>query len=388
MASPPSSRPRGRQLGLPFPGQTGPCNAITDVAGVEVGYYTRIDPLGAAGRNPGPARTGVTAIFPCGRSGADQSVWAGQFSLNGNGEMTGSHWIHDAGHFAGPVVLTNTHGVGMAHHATTRWMVEHVGAMRENHHWYMPVIAETYDGLTNDINALHVSADNVAAALDGARGGELAEGNVGGGTGMQSYEFKGGTGTASRRVQLDGKDYIVGVLVQSNFGVREEFSVLGVPVGRLWPEDAILAQMGQRETGSVVVIIATDAPLHPVQLQRLARRGALGIGRTGTTGGVNSGDIMLAFSTSNSRRWNPAEMQHGDNVKSLSFLEDNLMDPLSQAAAHATEEAVINAMLAAEDMACIKPAGVTLKALDAARLLDMLQRYRPLSGLTTTGATQ
>lgn len=388
MVSVPSSRPRGRQLGLPFLGQTGPSNAITDVAGVEVGYFTRIDPVSAAQPGQGPARTGVTAIFPCGRAGADRSVWAGQFSLNGNGEMTGSHWIHDAGHFNGPVLLTNTHGVGMAHHAATRWMVRHVAAMRENHHWYMPVVAETYDGLTNDINALHVTADNVTEALDGARGGAVAEGNVGGGTGMQSYEFKGGTGTSSRCVQIDGQAYRVGVLVQSNFGVREELSVLGVPVGRLWPEDAILTQHGQRETGSIIVIIATDAPLHPVQLQRLARRGALGIGRTGTTGGVNSGDIMLAFSTSGARRWNPAELQHGDNLKSLRFLEDNLMDPLSQAAAHATEEAVINAMLAAEDMACIKPAGVTLKALDPTRLMDMLHRYRPLSGLTTTGASQ
>lgn len=381
-----TARPRGRQLGLPFTGTPGPANAITDVPGVEVGYFTRIDAPGAVGPGRGPARTGVTAVFPRGRAGADQSVWAGQFSLNGNGEMTGTHWIRDAGHFAGPVVLTNTHGVGMAHHATTQWMVEHVGAMREHHHWFMPVVAETYDGMTSDINALHIAAADVRAALDGARGGALAEGNVGGGTGMQCYEFKGGTGTASRRLRLAGEDCHLGVLVQANFGVREEFSVLGVPVGRFWPEDAVLTQQGQRETGSVIVLIATDAPLHPVQLQRLARRGALGIGRTGSTGGVNSGDLMLAFSTRGSRRWNPAELQHGGDLKRLDFLEDNLMDPLSQAAAHATEEAVLNAMLAAQDMGCIKPAGRTLRAIDPVRLIDLLGRYRPLTGLIPNGA--
>lgn len=178
------------------------------------------------------------------------------------------------------------------------------------------------------------------------------------------------------------------MLVQSNFGIREEFSVLGVPVGHFWPEDAVLSQHGQRETGSIIVIVATDAPLHPTQLQRLAKRGALGIGRTGTTGGVNSGDIMLAFSTRGSRRWNPAELQHGDNVKSLSSLEDKLMDPLGRAAAHATEEAVVNAMLAAEDMTCIKPAGGVLKALDSARLRHIFDCYRPLAGLISTGAPQ
>jgi len=343
-------RPRGRQLGLPFVGETGPRNAITDVDGVEVGTFTRIDAADDPASGRGPARTGVTVIFPCGKARPDRSVWAAQFSLNGNGELTGSHWIHDAGHFTGPIALTNTHSVGMVHHGLTRWMVEHVSAMRTRHHWYLPVVAETYDGLTNDINALHIGESDVLAALDSARGGAVAEGNVGGGTGMQCYEFKGGTGTSSRRVTIDGRPFCVGVLVQANFGVREEFTVLGVPVGRLWPEDALLSEQGQGETGSVIVVIATDAPLHPLQLQRLARRGALGIGRTGTTGGVNSGDLMLAFSTCGSRRWSPAEMHHGESVKSLGFLDDNLSDALSRAAAHATEEAVLNAMLAARDM--------------------------------------
>lgn len=381
MSLTPPTKLRGRQLGLLFVGQTGPNNAITDVAGVEVGYFTRIDEPPHAEHGTGPARTGVTTVFPCGRAHPDRSVWAGQFSLNGNGEMTGSHWIHDAGYFTGPIALTNSHSVGMVHHGVTRWMIRHVPNMREHHHWYLPVVAETYDGLTNDITAQHISEADVLAALDSAKSGAVAEGNVGGGTGMQCYEFKGGTGTSSRRIAVEAQEYSVGVLVQANFGIRDEFSVLGVPVGRFWPDDAILTQAGQTETGSVIVIIATDAPLHPVQLQRLAKRGALGIGRTGTTGGVNSGDIMLAFTTHDNRLWNPAELVHGSHVKTVSYLEDNLVDEISRAAAHATEEAVINAMLAAQDMSCIKPEGLTLRAIDPNRLIHMLERYRPLSGL-------
>jgi D-aminopeptidase len=381
MSIPPASlpeRPRGRQLGLPFVGDTGAFNAITDVPGVEVGFFTRIDEPGALQVGHGPVRSGVTAIFPCGRAGADRSVWAGQFSFNGNGEMTGSHWIHDAGHFAGPVALTNTQSVGLVHHGLTRWMVRQVPAMRERHHWFMPVVAETYDGLTSDINGQHIGEADVLAALDSARAGLVAEGNVGGGTGMQCYEFKGGTGTASRRVQIEGLPFTVGVLVQANFGIREELSILGVPVGRQWPEGAVLTGAGQGETGSVVVIIATDAPLNPPQLQRLAKRGALGLARTGTTGGVNSGDIMLAFSTADSRRWNPAEMHHGEAIKTLRYLEDNLTDALHRACVLATEEAVVNALLAARDMSCIKPAGHTLQAIDTERLLDMLRKHRTL----------
>lgn len=373
-------KPRARELGLPFRGATGTHNAITDVPGVEVGYFTRIDDAQGAESNAGIARTGVTAIFPCGRQNPDRSVWAGQFNLNGNGEMTGSHWIHDAGYFTGPIALTNSHSVGMVHHGVTRWMVDHVPAMQSSHHWFLPVVAETYDGLTNDINGLHIGEADVKAALDSAQGGALREGNVGGGTGMQSYEFKGGTGTSSRVVTIEGKDYTVGVLVQSNFGVRDEFTVLGVPVGRFWPEGSFLTEMGRTETGSVIVIIATDAPLNPIQLQRLAKRGALGLARTGTSGGVNSGDIMLAFSTAGNRRWNPAETIHGDKVKAVAYLEDNLMDYLSAAAVQATEEAVINAMLAADDMSCTKPVGYVLKALAADRLLDIMSRYRPLEG--------
>lgn len=376
-----SKKPRARELGLPFQGVTGMHNAITDVAGVEVGYFTRIDDAPGATANAGIVRSGVTAIFPCGRQNPDRSVWAGQFSLNGNGEMTGSHWIHDAGYFTGPVTLTNSHSVGMAHHGVTRWMVEHVAAMQTSHHWFLPVVAETYDGLTNDINGLHIDEANVKEALDSARGGPLQEGNVGGGTGMQCYEYKGGTGTASRVVSVGGKEFTVGVLVQANFGVRDEFTVLGVPVGRFWPEGAFLTEMGRTETGSVIVVIATDAPLNPIQLQRMAKRGALGLARTGTSGGVNSGDIMLAFSTAGNRRWNPAETIHGAEVKSLAYLEDNLMDYLSAGVVQATEEAVINAMLAAEDMSCTKPAGYTLEALGADRLIDIMTRYRPLGGL-------
>ncbi|WP_298214920.1 P1 family peptidase [Acidovorax sp.] len=369
---------RARQLGLALQGATGPLNAITDVPGIEVGFFTRNDALEAVAPDAKPVRSGVTVVFPRGKAGADQSVWAGQFSLNGNGEMTGCHWVRDAGYFNGPIALTNSHSVGMVHHSLTRWMVRNVPAMHTHHHWYMPIVAETYDGLANDINGLHITEADVLQAIDGARTGPVAEGNVGGGTGMQCYEFKGGTGTSSRTAVVEGQTYTVGVLVQANFGTREDFMVLGVPVGTLWPEDALFSQIGLAETGSVIVVIATDAPLHPVQLQRLAKRGALGLARTGTTGGVNSGDLVFAFSTANARQWNPADTQHGAAIKSLHYLEDNLTDALSRAAVLATEEAVLNAMLAAEDMRCIKPAGVTLKAIDPQRLTRMLQSYRAL----------
>lgn len=375
-------KPRARALGLPLVGETGPLNAITDVAGVEVGLYTRCESGDAWHGDRGPVRTGVTTIFPRGRGGADQSVWAGQFSFNGNGEMTGTHWIHDAGYFTGPMAITNSHAVGMVHHGLTRWMIEHVPALRSHHHWYLPVVAETYDGATNDINGQPIEAEHVAAALDAARGGVVAEGNVGGGTGMMCYEFKGGTGTSSRRVEIEGRHYTVGALVQANFGARIDLQILGVPIGRLWPEDAPLTELGQGETGSVVAVVATDAPLNPVQLRRLAKRACLGIARTGTTGGVNSGDLMLAFSTANARTWASAEMHHGAAIKAIDCLEDNLTDELNRATALACEEAVINALLAARDMSLVRPQGKTFKAIDAERLLRLLREHRAMAAAT------
>ncbi|MDC8786390.1 DmpA family aminopeptidase [Roseateles koreensis] len=374
-----NAKPRGRDLGLPFVGKTGPFNAITDVPGVEVGMYTRCEPGSTWQGNKGPVRTGVTTIFPRGRAGADQSVWAGQFSFNGNGEMTGTHWIHDAGYFSGPMAITNSHSVGMVHHGLTHWMIENVEAVRSHHHWFMPVVAETYDGATNDINGQHIGPEHVAQALDSARSGPVAEGNVGGGTGMMCYEFKGGTGTASRCVEIEGQQYTVGALVQANFGARQDLQILGVPIGQLWPEDAPLTELAMGETGSVVVVVATDAPLNPVQLKRLAKRGCLGITRTGTTGGVNSGDLMLAFSTANTRRWASAELHHGAAVKPLNCLEDNLTDELSRATALACEESVINAMLAAQDMSLIRPLGKTYKAIDHERLLRLMREHRAMT---------
>jgi len=361
----PTPKLRGRELGLRFEGTPGAHNAITDVGGVEVGLLTRCEAT---------VRTGVTVIFPCGRLAPDRSVAAGQFSFNGNGEMTGSHWIRDAGHFAGPVAITNTHAVGLVHQSLTRWMIGRVPAMLREHCWYMPVVAETYDGATSDINALALTDGDVVAALESARGGLVAEGNVGGGTGMMCYEFKGGTGTSSRQVEVGGSAYTVGVLVQANFGLREDLRILGVPVGRLWPEDAPLSERARRETGSVIVVVATDAPLDALALRRLAKRASFGIARTGSTGGVGSGDLMLAFSTAGHRPW-PA----GDELISTQpHLSDSATDGLNRATVQACEEAVINAMLAARDMALIKPAGPVFRAIDAARLQELMRRYRAL----------
>jgi D-aminopeptidase len=376
-----SGRRRARDWGLPFEGEPGAGNAITDVPGVEVGSVTRIEGDGELRVGHGPVRTGVTVIFPCGRKRPDRSVWAGSFAFNGNGEMTGQHWVRDAGHFAGPVALTNTHAVGMVHHGLTRWMVQHVASLRQEHQWYMPVVAETYDGLNNDINGLHLGEADVLAALDSARGGAVAEGNVGGGTGMMCYEFKGGTGTASRRVHIAERDYSVGVLLQANFGARDELSVCGVPVGRLWPRPGPLSALGDAETGSCIVIVATDAPLHPLQLQRLARRASLGLARTGTSGGVHSGDLMLAFSVAGTRRWSSASGFAGPAVKSLRFLEDHLNDALSRAAVQATEEAVINALLAADGMDTLKPGGLHIEALEPRQLLRLMRAWRPLGSV-------
>ena len=355
---------RGRDLGLPFPGETGTHNAITDVPGVEVGFTTRIEGEGPLVVGKGPVRTGVTAILPLGRQSTPEPVWAGMYALNGNGEMTGTHWIRDGGYLVGPVCITNTHSVGIVHHAVTRWMIRtYADAWHSEHLWAMPVVAETYDGVLNDINGQHVTEEDALTALDSATPDTVPEGNVGGGTGMICYEFKGGTGTASRRLALDGSAFHVGVLVQANHGIRPWFTVLGRRLGPCMMEGRLF----EAEQGSIIAIIGTDLPLAPHQLTRLAKRAAIGIGRGGTPGGNNSGDIFLAFSTANRGPLPQLAALRRDFV----MINDEAFDPIYLAAVEGIEEAVINAMLAADDMATVRPPGHVCRALDGQRLMEL-----------------
>lgn len=358
-------KPRARALGLDFEGETGPFNAITDVPGVLVGFSTLIEDAPPSGR---PVRTGVTAVLPRGLDREMRPIWAGFHALNGNGEVTGAHWIRHAGHFCGPVCLTNTHSVGMMHHAVTGWMIEHFSdAFRDGHVWALPVVAETYDGVLNDINGQHLRPEHFREAVASARSGPLAEGNVGGGAGMIAYEFKGGTGTASQAVELGGEKWTLGVLVQANHGLRDWLTVLGVPVGRVLRED----RLSDREQGSIIVVVGTDAPLLPGQLERIAGRAALGIGRHGTPGGNSSGDMFLAFSTANP----VARSEFTAKRRNMDCVPDEWLDPLYLATVRATDEAVVNAMLAAESMTTVKPAGKICRAIDHDRLLDILGRH-------------
>ena len=347
-------KPRARDLGLPFAGVPGRYNAITDVPGVQVGFCTLTDPAKQM-------RTGVTAILPRAETGAPQPVWAGQFTLNGNGEMTGTHWIHDAGYFIGPVCISNTHAVGAVHHGVTEWMIEHYAAWFEGAHaWAMPVVAETYDGVLNDINALHVTPDHAKQAIRAAKGGPVEEGSSGGGNGMIAYEFKGGTGTASRVVRLGAVHYTLGVLVQANHGRRRLLNILGQPVGALQPEGAFR----DKETGSIIVVVATDAPLSALGLQHIARRASLGVGRGGTPSGNSSGDIFLAFSTAD-----PMPMPQADAPLLVkSEISTEVIDPLYLATVEAVEEAIVNALVAGVDVAAVKPKGLIVRALDTEKL--------------------
>ncbi|QYX56786.1 P1 family peptidase [Roseovarius sp. SCSIO 43702] len=359
---------RARDIGLRFSGEPAAQNAITDVPGVTVGFTTVIeDAQQGKGGHKGLC-TGVTAIIPRGESGAITPVWAGIHSFNGNGELTGGHHIRDLGWFMGPVMLTNSHSVGIVSHAVVGWMIErHPEVFARDHIWCLPVVGETYDGVLNDINARGVTEAHARAALDAAQPGPVAEGNVGGGAGMIAYEFKGGTGTASRRVKVAGGDYTLGVLVQANHGSRDALEISGVPVGRYMRDDLVL----DREQGSIIVVIATDAPLLPHQLDRLARRGSIGIGRNGTSGGHGSGDIFLAFSTSNPQEnpWNAPD------IMQLDALKDTHLDAFYTAAVQATEEAVVNAMIAAEDRIAVKPQGRPVRAIDHDRLRDLLAHH-------------
>jgi D-aminopeptidase len=338
----PSGKPRARSLGVPFGGTPGPWNAITDVPGVEVGYTTLI--------RGSSVRTGVTAIHPRGAAGAGDPVAAGFFSQNGNGEMTGVSWIAESGTFGGPVAITNTHAVGIAHAAIVAWAVRHHPRLADA--WLLPVAAETWDGYLNDINTPHVTEQACLDALQSAAPGPIEEGSVGGGTGMNCYQFKGGSGTASRLVDYGGTTFTVGVFVQANFGSRRELTLAGVPLGELLADDNPMDNPGG--AGSVIAIVGTDAPMLPHQCSALARRVTLGLARTGTTGSHFSGDLFLAFSAGNPGAFTPGgEVMLGaadEHLDQMRFVPWGFMNPFYEAVVQSTEEAVANALVANEDM--------------------------------------
>jgi D-aminopeptidase len=358
-------KPRARDLGVPFDGQPGPLNAITDIKGVEVGHTTLISGEGALKVGVGPVRTGVTAVLPRGKNSRD-AVFAGWFNLNGNGEMTGTHWVEDSGFLDGPVMITNTHSVGVVRDAVIQWKVKRGEADMEGYWWSLPVVAETWDGFLSDINGFHVKAEDAIHALHSASSGPVTEGSVGGGTGMICNEFKGGIGTSSRVLSPKEGGYTVGVLVQCNYGEREQLRVAGIPVGREIPGPKIWNQ----DTGSIIVVVATDAPLIPTQLKRIARRVALGVGRDGSYSGDGSGDLFIAFSTANPGAIAPKGLHQ------ISMLPNEQLDPLFLATVQATEEAVINAMVAAEDMKGINNHFVP--ALPHDKLREVLKKYNRL----------
>lgn len=335
-----ADKPRARDLGVPFDGTPGPQNAITDVKGVEVGHSTIIKGEGKLVVGQGPARTGVTAVLPRGKASTDP-VFGGFFSLNGNGEMTGTTWLEESGFLDGPVMITNTHSVGVVRDAVIEWRVKKGIPDASGYWWSLPVVAETWDGLLNDVNGFHVKPANAFEALDSARGGPVPEGNVGGGTGMVCNEFKGGIGTSSRVLPAAAGGYAVGVLVQCNYGTRPNLRIAGVPVGKEIPEEPAYRQ----ETGSIIIVVATDAPLLAHQVKRLARRASLGLARTGSISDNGSGDIFVAFSTAN-----PGAAQEGKGPRSLTMLPNDSMNGLFAATVEATEEAIVNAMVAAETM--------------------------------------
>jgi L-aminopeptidase/D-esterase-like protein len=390
-AQAPMARPRARDLGLPIQGTAGPLDAITDVAGVEVGQTTLVRGSGRLVVGQGPVRTGVTVIHPRGRGNPDP-VFGAWFTLNGNGEMTGTTWLQESGVLEGPIAITNTHSVGVVRDAILQWQVSRPGLQP----WGLPVVAETYDGALNDINGFHVKPEHVLSALDGARGGPVAEGNVGGGTGMICHGFKGGIGTASRRLDARDGGYTVGVLVQCNYGLRRDLRIAGVPVGEEIPDlagcvasrDSTVrprarrcdeagrtgpppgddaAAEGQGEQGSIIVVVATDAPVLPHQLKRIATRVALGIGRTGGYGGNSSGDIFVAFSTAN-----PGAARDSGTA-SVSIIPNPRMNPLFYATVQATEEAIVNALLAADTMTGADDYRVY--ALPVDRLKAIMKKY-------------
>lgn len=365
--------PRARDLGIPFMGTTGDLNAITDVAGVEVGQVTLVRGDGPLHVGSGPVRTGVTILFPLGRK-AMTGVAAGHFTFNGDGEMTGSRFVDEFGELHGPIALTNTLSVGLVAAAIIEWNRLNVQSEDELYARGLPVVAETWDGFLNDIYGQHVQQEDVFKAIESATSGAVREGNVGGGTGMRTFEFSGGTGTASRRITTEFGNFVLGVLVQSNFGVRSELLIAGVPVGaEITDLQPYAGAKAEPEGHSIVVIIATDAPLIPSQLERLARRATLALGRVGSNGHSGSGDIFLAFSTAN--RMNA---YWGKEVNHLSMLPD--MDALFEATVQATEEAIINAIVAGRTST--GAGGNTVYGLPHERVQDILRRYGRLRSAT------
>ena len=365
----PSKTVRARDLGIPSEGTPGKFNSITDLPGVEVGYTTLISGEGKLEVGKGPVRTGVTAILPRGHASLNDPVYAGFFSLNGNGEMTGTAWVDESGFLEGPIIITNTHSVGVARDAVIAWRVKHGAADKTGYWWSLPVVAETWDGWLNDINGFHVKPEDVWHALDGAHGAALEEGSVGGGTGMICYEFKGGNGTASRKVEMKDetgalRSFIVGVFLQANFGRRQQLVVAGVPIGKEIP-----GEVYKEESGSCIAVVATDAPLLPNQLKRLARRVSLGLARTGAISGNGSGDLFLAFSTANAGAANPEPLTH-----SVQTTPNDRLDPIFAAVVQATDEAVVNALVDNQSMTGRDNHHV--EALPHDRLREILKRFR------------
>jgi len=369
----PPVKPRARDLGVPFDGTPGPLNAITDVSGVTVGHTTLISGEGKLQVGKGPVRTGVTAVLPRGKDSMNNPVFAGWWSLNGNGEMTGTTWVEESGFLEGPVMITNTHSVGVVRDAVIQWRVAHGQPDPTGYWWSLPVVAETWDGWLNDINGFHVKPEHAFHAIDSAASGPVQEGNVGGGMGMVCNEFKGGIGTSSRKIETKLRAFTVGVLVRCNYGSRKHLRIAGVPVGREIPEDPAYASasFNELDRGSIIVVVATDAPLLAHQLKRLARRVSLGLGRDGSISGNGSGDIFIAFSTAN------PGAAGTDDVVNLQMLPNDQIEPVFAATVQATEEAVINAMVAAETMTGIENHKVI--ALPHEKLREVLKKYNRLT---------
>jgi D-aminopeptidase len=368
-------RPRARDLGVPFDGTPGPLNAITDVDGVLVGHTTLITGSGKLVVGKGPVRTGVTAVLPRGTASIQRFSFAGWYAQNGNGEMTGTTWVEESGFLEGPVMITNTHSVGVVRDAVIAWRVAQGPADATDSWWSLPVVAETWDGWLNDINGFHVKPEHVFHALDSAHSGPVEEGAVGGGTGMVCNGFKGGIGTSSRKLPDKAGGYVVGVLVQCNYGTRQNLRIAGIPVGReienAGPEPYAWVPSDLAERGSIIVVVATNAPLMPHQLKRVARRVSLGLGRNGSIAGNGSGDIFIAFSTAN------PSASDVDRVVDLKMVPNDSLDPVFEATVQATEEAVVNAMVAAQDMTGID--GHHVRALPHDQLRAILAKYNRLT---------
>lgn len=360
------TKPRARDLGIPFDGTPGVYNAITDVKGVEVGYKTLISGSGKLIVGKGPVRTGVTAIFPRGKGSLDR-VFAAWFALNGNGEMTGTTWVDESGGLGSPILITNTHSVGVVRDAVIEWYAKRMTPGSYDGDVSLPVVAETYDGFLNDINGFHVKKQDAFDAMESAMAGPLKEGNVGGGTGMICHAFKGGTGTSSRVVTMGQSVYTVGALVQANYGRRALLQVAGVPVGKEITDLLPTEGRADKDEGSIIVVVATDAPLLPHQLERIARRIALGLGVVGGRGGNSSGDIFIAFSTAN------PEVSKNEGIAHLEMLPNDQITPLFEATASATEEAIVNAMVAAETMEGVN--GNKVYAIPHDRLVAAMRKY-------------